>query len=425
MKEKKILIVALLGMAFQVQAGRSVLRDDSDSDTQEAPKKETKKKHKTHDASDKKGRNALHERMTREEDEHARGEKKHTERRAAERDRKHEAYEERKDKADHKKGAKDVRHSGKKGAEPVQHEHKENLQAAERRDDARLKAEEKREQSLKKRRDAADKKVSRLENKLDKLEDKHREEMDKRHDTEERVIPSHLINKTDGTRDLEKDITNVKERLKTREEQARKLSDEYKNENREEYETRTILGKVYANEQRDLRRQLANVKDALAMLRIKEKKEGLALAEDRDAYEAVHRDMRARRAVKDTAGVHKGEKKVGIRPSDNKVALEKELERLRQELESLRMKVSDNDKAIDVAAHRAGLEPRKEQKRKADLDHYIKEDRENDTRLFSEKRRQIDNRREDIAYQRDKAEKMNKKSMAKKAPMKKKMEKKA
>ena len=383
MKEKKILIVTLLGMPFHVQAG--LMHKDSAADVDSDLNKIDEKKPTPNDISNKKSR--VLRRSTDKKDELAK--EKHRERRAAQRVRKHIAYEERNDK----------KYSDKKGAEPVRNERKENFQAAERREDARLKAEERREQSLERRKEVAVKKVSRLETELDKLKDREHEEIDKRSDSETRVIQSHLINKKDGIRDLDKDIANVQERLSVREKEARKLSEEYRDEKKDEYKTRLVLAKVYSAEQKELQRKLSNVKHALAQLRVKDKKAVRELAKDRLAYQEVHRDVRASRAVKNTARVHENEKKLGIRPSDEQDSLEKELDDIKKKLIELRVKIDNNDKAIDQIANLTGLEPRKEQKRKEMTDHYIKEGKEKDLRPFSQVKREIEERKEDLAYQ--------------------------
>jgi|GEM_PF-5972239 len=456
MTEKKVLIVALLAVTFPLEAGRSVLRDSSDHTSEDmSPKKEHKKKkeqkkHKddssdegvrnagdhgmsTEDSEQKgmdkkqhekqkkheagqhqKERNALHQRMTREKGEHEKNDKKHAERRQAERDRKHEAYEERHHgpkkpakKADsshdkkrhHEKEQPNSNHAKDKKHEEKKHTSAGNLSGAQRREDARIKAEEKRQEVLKKKRKEADKKVSRLEERLRKLEEERLDKMDKRDDDDKKVVPSHLINKTDNVSDIEKDIDNVKDRLKTREEQAHKVSRSHEQDNKNEHRTRTVLAKLYVNQQKDLRRQLADVKDSLARLKVEEKKDLLAFESSRESSDAIYKELRARRSMKDGKGVMAREEKLGIRYSKERKSLERELERIREELKSLRMKMQDNDKAIDAAAHRAGLKPRSEQRREAELDRYIDEDREGDTRLFGEKKRQVQIRKEDREYQ--------------------------
>jgi hypothetical protein len=321
----------------------------------------------------------------------------------------------------HSKRKETVKHYA--GGTPHKKEKKEPKKEVDRKAEskgtARIEREEKKkeddnrkqEEIRSKKRSELEKSIKKLEDKIDDLESKKadamKEEEENRVYSDKEGSKSHIVNHGSVKVDhLTKQIKDSKEILARKEEALEKLSEETRKANQDEYTTRTALAKIYENNQRDLRKELTEIENAISRLRAEEVKAKNELQDDRAAHEDLIMKKRNAETHKDSLEAEHHTKALFAKESDEMNALHATEKRIRKDLDVIRKKIDENTQAREKAAKGAAirLDLSKERHEK-EVDKMIKNGvhpEENHSRLFTQTAVEIAHRKEDLEAERKK-----------------------
>ena len=395
-------------MAFQAEAVRSPLqgsdksKDTSEDASEKMPKKDMKKK-KEHKKESSSSKETSKSKKTVKHSAGAQDEMSHR--------------TERKKEADDKKESK-------------------GMSRVERQDKKKKDDDQKHEEMRNKKRSELEKRMKQIEEQIDELEDKKavvlKEEEEDRADDDKEAPKSHVINhgsvKVDS---LDRGIKNHKEMLAHQEKKHARLSNDTREDKRNEHRKRASLAKIYENNQRDLRADLTSVEGAIKELRVEEVETKNELQDDRPAHEELLMNRRHAETMHDSAEAEHHGKMLLAKESDEMKALLAKQKHIREELAALTKKINANDKAREEAAREAGIAfSLRKERHKKEVDRMIKEGvspKDNHARMFTETTPMMQHRKEDVAHEKmmmkmDKDMSMRKGSMRSSKSMKKDMD---
>ena len=407
MKEKRILIAVLLSMAFQAEAARvrGVYENPVDDASEEAPvKKEMKKKKEqrkeaVQDKKEKRTVDAKESKRKYRNEGHEQTDEQLAPRKEA-KEEKHKKVRDQRQEGTRKEERK------KEGSEKKE---SKDMSRIEHRDAKKKDDDQKQKEMRNKKRSELEKSIKQLEEKIDVLENKKadalREEEEDRADDDKEAPKSHVINHGSvKVESLDREMKNHKEMLARKEEAHAKLSNDTREDKRDEHRKRASLAKIYENNQRDLREEHAKLEDAIKALRVEEVEVKNELQADRPAHEDLLVQRRHAETRHDSAEAEHHGKMLLAKESDEMKALHAKQKRILKDLAALTKKINANDKAREEAAKEAGikLSLRKERHEK-EVDRMITEGvrpEDNHHRILTETTVKIQHRKEDIAHEK-------------------------